>query len=328
MLIKESLDDFKVKEVIDLDLSKGKYVYFLMKKKNWNTLNAIKKISKRANIDIKRIGYAGSKDKNAITEQYISLFDVRREKIETLKIKDIWLKFVGYGDKQIGLGSLKGNSFRITIKDIDSFEKIYFIENYFDEQRFSMGNIDIGKMIVKKQFKEICDKLELGIKKNNYIGALRRLGIRRLQFYLHSYESYIWNKVLVEYLERFEHFKVRYKYGDFTFLKKPIKNFEIPLINYNTEFKDKDIEEIYNKVMEGEKVTKKEFLIKEIPEIITKGASRNIFADVKWESLEFNKNKRYAKAKFYLPKGSYATIVLKKAANQAKQMINISKEFN
>jgi len=181
-----------------------------------------------------------------------------------------------------------------------------------------MGNIDIGRMIVKRKFKDICAKLGLDVTKNDYIGAIRSLGVRRVQFYLHSYDSYMWNNVLANYLMRYDHFRVKYDYGSFIFLKKKIKNFEIPFIKHKTKFKDKGIQKIYEKVLDEEGISKEDLLIKEIPEINTSGASRSAFVNVSWKSLNFNRQKSIADVEFFLPKGSYATIVLKKCVKSYK----------
>ena len=71
--IKQIPEDFIVKEINDIILNNdGKYSYFLLKKKNYNTLNAIKAIAKKLKINEKDIGFAGNKDKEAVTKQTIS----------------------------------------------------------------------------------------------------------------------------------------------------------------------------------------------------------------------------------------------------------------
>ena len=114
----------------------------------------------------------------------------------------------------------------------------------------------------------------------------------------------------------FKNFKVKYSHGDFVFLYERIKNIDLPLINFNTEFKNKEIEKIYNKIMKKEGIGKIDFLIREIPELVTEGVSRKAFVSVDWDSMNFDKEKREAIVRFYLHKGSYATIVLKKAVNR------------
>ena len=111
--IKQLPEDFIVKEINDIKFDdNGQYSYFLLKKKNYNTLRAIQQISKKLRINEKNIEFAGNKDKNAITEQVISIYKGNKN-IENINIKDIELKFLGQGNERIFLGNLKGNEFII-----------------------------------------------------------------------------------------------------------------------------------------------------------------------------------------------------------------------
>src|SRR3989344_2140708 len=157
-LIKEKPEDFVVKEIIKLNFDEtGKYSYYLIKKRNYTTLEAIQRIADKLNVNAKKIGFAGTKDKVAIAEQAISILNGPKK---DLYLKDIKLKFLGKGKEQISLGDLEGNEFEIVIRnlikkeieDIKKTDKIK-IQNYFGEQRFSRNNSEIGKNIVKKNFK-------------------------------------------------------------------------------------------------------------------------------------------------------------------------------
>ena len=88
MKIKENPEDFIVEEVINLEKNPGEYLYIELKKKNWNTLTLINKLVRVLNIPRKFIGFAGSKDKKAITTQYISIFRAKKQDIEKIKIKE------------------------------------------------------------------------------------------------------------------------------------------------------------------------------------------------------------------------------------------------
>ncbi|MEO2152189.1 MAG: tRNA pseudouridine(13) synthase TruD, partial [Thermococcus sp.] len=44
-----------------------KHVIFLLKKRNWDTMAVIKEIAKRAGINHREIGFAGTKDRHAVT---------------------------------------------------------------------------------------------------------------------------------------------------------------------------------------------------------------------------------------------------------------------
>ena len=115
-------------------------------------------MAKQLRKPVKHIGYAGLKDKEAVTEQFVSIYKGTQRQIEKLDLKDIELVFKGYADERINLGSHEGNHFVITVRNLTN-EKINKkpIPNYFDEQRFSTDNVTIGRAIVKKDFKKAIE---------------------------------------------------------------------------------------------------------------------------------------------------------------------------
>lgn len=320
MKIKQIPEDFIVEEVIKLNLTKKQTNYSIIKlaKKNWESFKVIEALAKALRTKTKFIGFAGNKDKQAITTQYISLYKITKEKIEKIKINNVKIDFIGYSFYRINLGDLDGNNFKITIRDLN--KRIYLpenvqLENYFDEQRF--GNKQnthlVGKAIIKRDFKEACKILNLEVKNNDLIGAIRRQQRRLLRFYISSYQSYIWNKALAaEISNKKDIVKSKQLFGEIIFSKIKLKNFKIPIINFDSE-ENKQIE----KILKQEGVTKEDFIIKEIPELITGGKERGAFVEVKnigfkWDKDELNKNKLKLEVSFFLTKGSYATMLVKK----------------
>ena len=117
--IKQIPEDFIVKENIQFNKNEnGKFLYFLLTKKNWTTQMAIGKMAYSLKIDERRFSYAGQKDKNAITTQYVAVENLTLDKIKNLKIKDISIRTIGYSDKPLGLGALQSNYFSITVRNI------------------------------------------------------------------------------------------------------------------------------------------------------------------------------------------------------------------
>ena len=156
--IKQVPEDFIVKEVNDITFGDtGKYAYFILKKKNYNTIKAIETIASSLRISPKNIGFAGNKDKNAVTEQLISIKNGKKD-FEKISLNGIGLKYLGNGDEEICLGGLKSNEFHITIRNLEDAEikKIenkaknnrIFMPNYFGTQRFSKNNHLVGKAII------------------------------------------------------------------------------------------------------------------------------------------------------------------------------------
>lgn len=282
MKLKQIPEDFIVREKINLKLEPGKYIYYKLTKKNWNTLDLIKEISFR--LKTRDIGFAGIKDRNALTAQYIST-----TKIIDFKIKDTTLEYVGTGKERIYLGLLEGNEFTITIRDLDKkLHPLKEIINYFGEQRFSTKNALIGKLLIKKQFKEVCSELNLNVENNDCVKQLRSLGLKELKFFIHAYQSELWNELVVK-------------------SKKKV----VPIVGFLTEGRD------YDSILKKEEITKKDFIIRSIPEISSEGSERERIIKIKdFKTLEYskdelNENKMKQIVSFSLPKGSYATVVIK-----------------
>ncbi|MBI2664997.1 tRNA pseudouridine(13) synthase TruD [Candidatus Woesearchaeota archaeon] len=351
--LKQIPEDFIVKEIglvkhIGSAESK-RYLYFTLMKKNWNTLDAIQQIAKALHIKENTIGFAGSKDRHALTEQMISFKDISRKKIEQINLKDITLTFVGYGDEPITLGSLGGNRFEITIRNLDEHCKLRqgnlkYIPNYFDEQRFSKHNIPIGKHLIKKEFAEAVQLINeircndyLISRKNDFIGALSLLPQRRLLMYVHAYQSYLWNETLARFmmeknmkseLHNNTIFKVKYSAGELIFCMDSFteenKDLVIPLVGFNTlNIGDDDlltrdlISRIIRGMMQEQKINHGDFIIRPMPKLSLEGENRLAFIEVKGLTItpllddELNSGMKKAKIYFSLPKGSYATIVVK-----------------
>ena len=319
MKIKQIPEDFIVEEKIKLKLKKEKLDYSIWKltKKDWESFKIIQAIAKSLGTNPKFIGFAGNKDRCAVTTQYTSIYKIPKSKIEGIKINGIKLEFVGYSKNRINLGDLTGNNFKIVVRDLmdkTNLPKNIHLENYFDEQRF--GNKQnthlVGKALLKRDFKKVCELLNLKFENNNYVGEIRRQQKRLLRFYISSYQSYLWNKTLNEILKNKKHNKFKSKVGEFLFTTSKIKNFKIPIVNFDT-----DENYILDKILKTEGIKREDFIIREIPELITDGVNRDAFINVKnikykWKKDELNKDKLKVELSFFLPKGSYATMLIKK----------------
>ncbi|MFA5221336.1 MAG: tRNA pseudouridine(13) synthase TruD [Methanoregula sp.] len=144
-------EDFVVKEIPkkEYTTTSGPYLICRLTKTNWELQHAIKELSRRLGISHRRIGWAGTKDKNAVTSQFISLYNVTREAIAEVRLKDITLDVIGQANEQLSLGDLKGNRFDILIRGTEhaDLEKMVTdisatasesLPNYFGLQRFGV----------------------------------------------------------------------------------------------------------------------------------------------------------------------------------------------
>jgi len=217
MKLKQQPSDFFVEEITNISATQYKKAHsiFIMNKKELDTFDAIHKISKKIKVPLFKIGYAGLKDKHAITKQYISI--PAKYNVEKIISKKLSLNFVGYNNKKIKIGDLKGNKFIITIRDIrhNKIDKInkkiksitsYGVPNYFDSQRFGsiFKNDFIGKHLIKKNY-EIAVKTFLTryLKSENKIIKNEKRNIQKNWSKLENItvNNKIFTKVIKEYLE-------------------------------------------------------------------------------------------------------------------------------
>jgi tRNA pseudouridine13 synthase len=167
--IKEQVNDFVVQEIADHETGEGDHLIVKLRKQNMTTLEAINKLSKMLHISRKRVGYAGNKDKRAVTEQYLSIKDVEEEDVNQIYTDEFDLEVVGKGNK-IGLGNLKANRFEIAVRNLmlpedeirentkDTVEELDGkMPNYFGEQRFGSSRPithQVGRHILRGEWEE------------------------------------------------------------------------------------------------------------------------------------------------------------------------------
>ncbi len=151
--------------------SEGKeQLHLELEKLNTSTSQAVSNIARNLRLSRKRIGYAGLKDKRAITSQKISLWKPEKERLDSFYHPMIYLKNAEWNEKKLDLGNLKGNIFHITIRNLDKTEeeiKTIFeefktqtekgIPNYFGPQRFGgkrKVTHEVGKLLLEEKFEE------------------------------------------------------------------------------------------------------------------------------------------------------------------------------
>ncbi|ALM74872.1 tRNA pseudouridine(13) synthase TruD [Thermococcus barophilus] len=394
--IKQRPEDFIVVEIVPKRLiSGGPCLIYKLKKKNWETMAAVKEIAKRIGIHYKEIGFAGTKDRHALTVQYISICDTSlKEKLDSLKIQDIKLEFVGYG-KALKLGMLIGNKFEIVIREPnlpieEAFERTKEIiaelkskggfPNYFGYQRFGekrVVNHEIGKLLLKGQFEDAAIKflgeytgeMEGDEARKNFLETkniekaleefpkflrYERAMLYRyketkswkkafavlprpiLRIFIHSYQSYLFNKVLSRRIEeglplnealvgdivcqikhgiplRSKTFKVTR--GTLRLVNEKIKKGEAmvtgPIFGFASRLADGEMGKIEREILEDEGINLKEFKMKSLKILAEPGGRRELLIkplEFKYKALP---EENAIVFKFFLPKGVYATSVLR-----------------
>ena len=144
MRLKTIPEDFRVRELLQWnEVPDGAHVVHLLHKEKLSTPEALSLVVREANVDRGAIAYAGLKDRQAVTEQYVS---IERRAVE-LRLANLRLQPVGTTDRPLNSKQSQGNAFTVVIRDLHpakasglrrsmpSLIKTGF-PNYFDDQRF------------------------------------------------------------------------------------------------------------------------------------------------------------------------------------------------
>ncbi len=146
---KQTIERFFVEEIpLYTFTGTGNYLILKIRKTDMSTWKLITVLAKATGIQERDIGYAGLKDKNATTIQYISLpKKYEKELNKNLTTEKIEILERTYNKAPIKVGHLKGNRFSIVLHDINQKDAMFFnttaqkmqvdgIPNYYGYQRF------------------------------------------------------------------------------------------------------------------------------------------------------------------------------------------------
>ncbi|MBU0979974.1 MAG: tRNA pseudouridine(13) synthase TruD [Nanoarchaeota archaeon] len=309
-LIKAKPEDFMVVEQSDLKLQdSGIYRYYGLDKRDLSTMEAVAAIAEKLNISTKFINIGGNKDKTALTRQTIS---IKGGPKHGMSIGKLSLTYLGAGDERMALGMLTGNRFEITVRRLQSgAEERRTIPNYFDDQRFGItkNNHLIGKHIIRREFEGACRLI--GLATEDPIAKLASIEPRMLRLYVHAYQSYLFNKLLCMRIEKSgDHDLIDYALGKLLFPRKDVvSDEELSLPGFGTEGADD--------ILKEEGLTSRDFIIRQLPGLSAEGVMRKAFVGIQelklseLEDDEMHPGFKKQTVKFSLPKGSYATIVIK-----------------
>jgi len=118
--LREEAEDFIVEEVpAGPWKDTGPYLIIRLTKRNWEQQRLVKEMARALGISHRRISWAGTKDRRAVTSQYISIHGLEPDTVERITLPDLRLEVAGRSDRPITLGGLEGNRFTIRIRDCD-----------------------------------------------------------------------------------------------------------------------------------------------------------------------------------------------------------------
>ena len=146
--IRSVLEDFEVDELPAYPFSgSGEHTYVWFEKRGHNTKFVIDEVCRQLGIRFKDLGVAGLKDRHAVTRQWISFPAKFEARLEGFSLPDVRVLEVTRHTNKLGMGHLRGNRFRLRVRgaEADALERARVIldrlertgvPNYFGPQRF------------------------------------------------------------------------------------------------------------------------------------------------------------------------------------------------
>ena len=390
--IKTRPEDFIVEEEPQLPApGDGKQGIARVTAARWETNDLVETIASRLGIPAEYVGFAGMKDKQAVTTQYMS-FPVSMRRVRALDLPRITVEVLYRARKPIYRGQLAGNHFHVTIRKVTGTRaqteaiRRQIIEtggfpNFFGVQRFGIlrpvthlagryivaGDLERAVMTYvacpmpgedtecwrvrqwlegTRDFAGALERYPDGLSyerrmigylaeyPGDWKGALQQLPESLLRLFVHAYQSWLFNRMLSERLRRGMHLNEAVP-GDLVLsLDQGEMQQEtgIPVTERNLDKINRQIAKyrclpsavligseaslatgamgaVEHTVLEQEGIDAEDFIIHEMPSLSSHGLRRAVLAPL--TTIIMKMEGTSLRLSFSLPKGSYATCLLR-----------------
>lgn len=173
--IKVHPEDFFVQEIPLYEPSgEGEHVYMEVQKTGLSTFDAVARLADLLHVQRIDIGYAGMKDRQAVTRQVFSVRGTTPEAAMAVKTPELSVLWTARHGNKLRLGHLKANRFAIKVRGVDPLAVTRIgpvlkrlqeagVPNYFGEQRFGRRNNNdlLGAALIRGDNRELA-RLLLG----------------------------------------------------------------------------------------------------------------------------------------------------------------------
>lgn len=195
-VIRSSPEDFLVEEIPNIHpQGEGSHVWLWVEKRLANTDWVAGELAKAVECRQRDVGFAGLKDRHAITRQWFSVpaTDATQSNLEKLEIEGVSILESRRHTRKLKRGTLKGNRFELKIRCFEGEKRDLEhrlqhlrrvgVPNYFGPQRFGHRGLNVQRGF---------ELLQKGV----------RLKRNKAGIYLSAIRSFLFNQVLATRVER------------------------------------------------------------------------------------------------------------------------------
>ena len=158
--IRSTPEDFFVEELPGFEASgAGEHLLLTVEKRGMNTAFAAKRIAAWAGVEESAIGYAGLKDRHAVTRQRFTAWIPKKiaPDLDALQSDDLRVLGHAWHARKLPRGALAGNRFVLVLRNIEGEREAIEtrlraiaeqgVPNYFGEQRFGRGGGNVQQAV-------------------------------------------------------------------------------------------------------------------------------------------------------------------------------------
>lgn len=200
--IRTTPDDFRVEErPLYLPCGEGEHLYVTVTKRGLSTPDLVRRLSSVLGVKAQAIGVAGLKDARAVTTQMVSLQGVAPDQLARLTPDErlLAVEVLGRHRNRLRTGHHAGNRFRLVIREVGDhaaeavpavLEQLVRrgVPNYFGPQRQGRDG----------------DNYQIGAALLNDPRRRDRMSRAKRMWYLNSYQSVLFNRMLAKRIDRID----------------------------------------------------------------------------------------------------------------------------
>jgi tRNA pseudouridine13 synthase len=176
--IRQVPEDFLVWEVLDFEPSgSGEHCLVHLEKTGWATPALARQLAQLHGLPLVDVGYAGMKDKQAVTSQWFSLRGVDALAADLHSLDGVRVLGQTRHQQKLRRGQIASNRFSITLRDLGEADpepgladlRALGAPNYFGQQRFGADNLSVARRWLSRRRRSRVSRFKQGL----YLSVLR-----------------------------------------------------------------------------------------------------------------------------------------------------------
>lgn len=196
-IFKQQTADFQVEEILSFPLTgEGEHLWLWLEKEGENTDWAMQQLAKWAKIPFRDVGYAGLKDRQGITRQWISLRipSLIDPDFSSFDFPNLRILNAVRHQRKLQIGGLQSNKFIIVLREVVGDKALLEkrlaqiaqqgFPNYFGEQRFGKQGYNLT----------MASRL--------FAGELTKLRPANRKMFISAARSWLFNAILAQRIEQ------------------------------------------------------------------------------------------------------------------------------